>query len=251
MTKSSALDGRIRLIALALEPALVLARIAALPLDDLQSLVATGYFRETRARGLSYPMIARRFDKSVRSVATLAKEAASKQVLPRATNATTRRRKILETISRRNQVTRKALGQAFSQLSPKELDDELVQLTENGLLVEKGGMFRLAKSHFDFTHGELEQRLDAVRHLFSGVAQVIFQRFFTPTGSTAEAFVRTFTFKADRASLSTFRQRSYERMKDEILDVDRSAPRNDAANASAILCVVEEPKDPAWSPRSS
>src|SRR5690606_34288846 len=71
----SPVDVRVRVVEVALTPALVLARVMALPLDDLQHLVATAYFREARARGLSFRAIARRFGKSLRTVTHLARRA--------------------------------------------------------------------------------------------------------------------------------------------------------------------------------
>src|SRR5688572_13117880 len=67
----STVDLRLRIVALSLEPTLALARIAGLPLDELQQLVADGYFRELRLRGLSLEQVARRFGKSKRTVVSL------------------------------------------------------------------------------------------------------------------------------------------------------------------------------------
>lgn len=75
----SPIDLRLQVVAIALDPALTLARIMALPLDDLQRLVATSYYREARRRKLTHSAIARRFKKSVRTIATLAREAESER----------------------------------------------------------------------------------------------------------------------------------------------------------------------------
>lgn len=240
------LDIRLKLVALSLEPALVLSRIIALPLNDLQDLVATGYFREARARGLSYRTIARRFDKSLRTIATLAKEADSHDILPSATAALTTRRRILELIAKRRRITRVALSRAMLNVDSHMLEHELEQLCRQGLLRDEKGTLRAAQSYADMTAGGLAQRLDAVRHLLTTVTQVIYQKFFHVEGEQREAFARTFTFRADGETLEALRKEAYDGLRAAVLAADKAAAA-EGPTGSVVLCVVETPDDRPWS----
>src|SRR5262245_18869748 len=112
-TRLSPIDLRLRMVALALEPGLTLARLSALPLDDLQALVATGYFRQWRARGLSLRGIARVLHKSLRTVATLSSEAGGDAEQLPAGERITLRRKLAARVAAHGPTGRAALAAAI------------------------------------------------------------------------------------------------------------------------------------------
>src|SRR4029453_2963377 len=127
----SPLDLRLKVIAIVLEPALALARVLALPLDDLQRLVATGYFCEARTYGLSFRQIARRFDKSLRTVTNLARSSSADLPLRGGLRITLRRRAAELVAKQRGRMPIAKLLKEFPNV------DQQVLLEEAGGLVSK------------------------------------------------------------------------------------------------------------------
>ena len=252
----SPIDVRLEVIAIALEPALTLARAAAIPLDDLQRLVAAGYFREARARGMSFRTIARRFDRSLRTITNLSK-LANEQGLPRSTSQRiTWRRQLAELVSQRGGegIDVAALFAAVGGADTAVLKEELQQLVETGILTRNDEQVKVSARHFDLVQEDLAPRLESFRHFLRAVAAVAYSRFFV-VDPRAEAFARVLSFTAERSELGGLREGAYEALRSRVFaadahadgDGDRKNPARTTA-AMAAFCVVETPDDPAWRP---
>lgn len=242
----SPVDVRIRVVALALEPALSLARILALPLDDLHRLVDGGYFREVRSRGLSLPQIARRFGKSLRTVATLSQRARQDGTLLSGSDDIRRRRRLVAWLGRHGGATRAAARRHLGESDEQLVHDALDQLVAEGILTEHEGQVRVAAAHMDLLRSDIEHRLDSLSHFLTAVTHVIYRRFFLPP-QRGEAFARVLTFSASPERLATLSEQTYARLKDEVVAVDAEATANGgSALASAVLGVVEIPHDVWW-----
>ncbi|MEM9191816.1 MAG: hypothetical protein AAGF12_21775 [Myxococcota bacterium] len=243
----SPVDVRLRVISIALEPALTLARIVALPLDDLQRLVTAGYFREARSRGMSFRTIARRFDKSLRTVTNLSKTAA--EAVPLSTSQRiTWRRKLAELVVRLGPLDEEALFQKLPSAPRQDLEEQLQQLVDEGIVIKTDDTVHAAAEHMDLVRDELDARLDSLRHFLGSVAQVAYQRFFA-TDEGSEAFARVLTFQASREHLHAIRERAYASMRSDVFEADEAATKSgDGIDATLVFSVVEASRDPAWRP---
>jgi transposase-like protein len=273
--KVSPIDVRLQVVALALEPGLALARLASLPLDDLQRLVAAGYFRDARARGWSFRAIAKRFDKSLRTVTNLSNLANEHGVPLESSQRLGWRRQLVHAVAARPEgLTERALFAAVPEASVEVLAEELAELIEGGILErealdddvrggeargdERGGearggddtRVRVVARHFDLVQDELGPRLESFRHFLRAVAAVAYRRFFV-RDDEAEAFARVLSFSSSRAELVALRERSYAVLRDAAFAADAAAAdaETDTHQAVAVFAVAEEPTDPAWRPR--
>lgn len=271
--KVSPIDVRLQVVALALEPGLALARLASLPLDDLQRLVAAGYFRDARARGWSFRAIAKRFDKSLRTVTNLSNLANEHGVPLESSQRLGWRRQLVHAVAARPEgLTERALFAAVPEASAEVLAEELAELIEEGILERealdddvrgeargdvrgeaRGGddaRVRVVARHFDLVQDELGPRLESFRHFLRAVAAVAYRRFFV-RDDEAEAFARVLSFSSSRAELVGLRERSYAVLRDAAFAADAAAADadTDAHQAVAVFAVAEEPTDPAWRPR--
>ena len=251
-TAVSPIDVRLRVIALALEPALVLARIAGLGLDDVQSLVATGYFREMRSRGHSLRAVARRFGKSLRTVATLSKQAAEQGRFAQLGERMTLQRKLVAHIARHGTVTRAHLPRAMASTDLQAIQAAIAQLIEDGIVIEDGGKLRVVASLLMLTGSTLDQRLDSVRHFLDACTQTLHQRFFVPNADDNDAFARVLSFTATSEHLRQIGGRHYEALKNDVVEADaRAATSGDPQQAAVVFGYVRSPG--AWwsRPRSA
>lgn len=249
-TTLSPIDVRLRVLAAMLEPPVALARILGLPLDDLQQLVAIGYFRELQARGLSWEMIARRLQKSRRTVASLSKTAAAEGP-PLGESARIRlRRRIVRVLAERGACNAASIAGEIVEASPDDVDAELEQLTMQGIVDRRDDdTFALAADTLDLTSDDLDHRLDSLRHFLEAVAHVVYRRFFSRERD-AEAFARVLTFTATRDRLASMREKQFDALAREAIDADAAATSSpDATQASIAICFVETPADLHWKGR--
>lgn len=240
---------RLRVIAVALEPALALARIVALPLDELQELVATGYFREAKARGISLRAMARRFGKSLRTIATLSRRAADKGPLLGESRRLGWRRRIVARIADGGPASVEELRRELPDAEHDEVAEEIEQLVAEGILRRDAGQYAVSAALWSSVGGDVEQRIDSLRHFVSAITQVVYRRFFV-ADPQAEAFARVLSFAAEREELTRIRESTYEALRDRVVESDANASSSaSAVSASVALCVVEAPSDHAWRPR--
>lgn len=243
----SPVDVRLRVVALALEPALALARIAALPLDDLQRLVAAGYFRDARSRGLSFRAIARRFDKSLRTITNLSNVANEHGVPLESSQRLTWRRQLVHAAAARPEgVAERALFQMLPDASTEALEAELQQLVDEGILERADERIRVVARHLDLVQNDLAPRLESLRHFLRAVTAVVYRRFFV-LDADAEAFARVLSFSTSRADLAALREHAYRVLREGAFEADAAEPE-DGAQALAVFAIAEEPDDLAWRP---
>jgi hypothetical protein len=233
-----------RLIAVALEPALALARVSAVPLDDLQDMVTVGYFRELRSRGMTLRAIAGRMQKSVRTVASLSQEAARKRDHLGGSQRLRLRRKLVTYLAKHSRASVAQLQRAMRTMSRAELDEEIQQLATQGIvrLDERG--VELAASLMTLVSDQLEPRIDSLRHFLDVVTQVIYQRFWTPDVGQ-EAFARVLSFRVEPEQLERLRNAYYESLRNAAIEVDGKAGEH-ATEVSAAVCFVRAAGGLPW-----
>jgi hypothetical protein len=234
---ASPIDLRLRVVALALEPGLTLARLSGLSLDDLQELVATGYFRQWRARGLSLRGTARAMQKSVRTVATLSQKAGTAGALSPLGKRIAWRRKLLARVAEARAIDRKKLIAIVRGEPRAEVDAEVQQLLDEGLLALSQGVIVLAVKQVRLLDQDLDARLDSLRHFLDAVTQTVHQRFF---GDDAIALARVLTFRADAARLAELRDKTYAALRDGVVAADGEASA-EARGATVAFCIGETP----------
>jgi hypothetical protein len=246
----SPIDLRLQVVAAALEPGLALGRIMALPLEDLQALVTIGYYRSARERGLSLRQIALRFQKSLRSVASIAKLSRDARPLLESSSRITQRRRIVERIAAREAASPEDLCAALPELPEDEACAAIEQLVAEGILTRADdGLLRVAVAHVDLVQGDADHRLDSLRHFLRAVTQTIYRRFFACDPPEA-AFARVLTFRASPTRLRELRDAHYEELRARVMELDAGSEHDDAAvQASVTLSFVELPDDHFWRPR--
>lgn len=240
----SPVDVRVRVVEVALTPALMLARVMALPLDDLQHLVATAYFREARARGLSFRSIARRFGKSLRTVTNLARRADGDEPFLEGHRRLGHRRRIVAWLAVEGPASLAQIARAIPDADRDELEAELEYLIEQTIVTQGDDGYRVVAAYMDTKAEDLSARLDALRHLLEGVTMAIHRRFFEPRAE-GTSLARVLTFQAKPEALEALAQDGYSALRESILRADESAGE-DAVQASLTLTITEVPAGPGW-----
>jgi hypothetical protein len=216
-----------------------LARLSGLPLDDLQALVATGYFRQWRARGLSLRGIGARLHKSLRTTATLSAKAGADGALTALSKRIGWRRKLVARVAELGSCERRQLGGVVRGERRAEVERELDQLVEEGVLTEQDGSLAVAVQYLSLLGDNVDARLDSLRHFLDATTHVIYQRFFAPDAA-AVALARVLSFRAEQGDLSALRDEAYAALRDRVVAVDARAGA-DARAASIAFCVSEVP----------
>jgi hypothetical protein len=246
-TTQSTLDLRLRIVALSLEPTLALARIVGLPLDDLQQLVADGYFRELRLRGLSLEQVARRIGKTKRTAATLAKRSKTQGPLLDESRRLGWQRQVVRLTSLEPKTADDIRAEVVGVASDR-IEEELEQMVESGLLVrDDDDRYRAAVVHLSFAREDVDARIESLRHFLQTVAHVLYRRFFRPEPGS-EAFARVLTFSAAPEALGRLREAFYERLREAVIAADAEAPE-EAIQGSVVFAAVSTPTDLAWRAR--
>ena len=242
----SVVDVRLRLIAVALEPALALARVSAVPLDDLQTMVTVGYFRELRTRGMTLRAIARRMHKSLRTVAGLSQRAAQQRDLLGGSERLRWRRKLVAQVGKHPRASLARLQRALPKVARAELEEELKQLAAQGIvkLSERGA--ELSADVMTMVSDQLEPRIDSLRHFLDAVTQVIYRRFWT-ADPEHEAFARVLSFRVEPEEFARLRTAYYESLRNAAIKADGNAGES-AVDVSAAVCFVRSSAALPWSP---
>lgn len=238
----SPVDVRVRVVAATLAPALSLARAMALPLDDLEELVTTGYFREARERGWSMRAIARRFGKSLRSVTTLSQRARRTGQAASRSEVIGRRRRTIAWLGSRPGATRAELHVGLGQtIHPKTLDETLADLLDEGVLEEHDERLRVHAAYVDMVQDDLAHRLDSLRHFLDAVTLVVQRRFFA-VHEPGVAFARTITFSAPRDEVEALWTEAFARLHAAAVAADeRAGSATDATQVTVAICLAETP----------
>jgi hypothetical protein len=242
----SVVDVRLRLIAVALEPALALARVSAVPLDDLQAMVTVGYFRELRARGLTLRGIARRMHKSLRTVAGISQLAAREQGSVGGSDRLRRRRKLVAYLGKHPRASFAQLQRLLPKASRAAVEEELKQLAAQGIVKLGERSAELSAEIMTLVSDQLEPRIDSLRHFLGSVTQVIYRRFWT-TDPEREAFARVLSFRVDAEEFERLRSTYYEALRNAAIKADGRAGA-DALDVSAAVCFVRSSAALPWAP---
>ncbi len=235
----SPVDLRLYVIAAALKPALTLARVAGLELDDLQELVADGYFRELQQRGLSWENIARRLGKSRRTIGSIARRSSLRPL--DSSRAIERMRGAVAAVARSRELSEVDLA-AVLRVDVDEVRAVVSSLVEEGVLDRRDDVLVVAAPMLDLVSEDAEHRLDSLRHFFDAITSAVHARFFGGRGGP-EAFARVLTFSARKTDLGRLRDAVYGDLERAIVAEDAAATNEaDAVQASFALCLAEVPK---------
>jgi hypothetical protein len=244
--RATPIDARLRVLLVMLEPTFALARILGLSLDELQRLVALGYFREYKLRGLSLRQMSRYLGKSVRTIAELSKASGEAGPLLDESRWLEWQRELVRAGSM-STIDAEGAAALLPGVDREEAEEMLESLVAAGLLVAReDGRYAAATEHVNMVREDLDARLDSLRQFLGGVAHVVYRRFFRDEGG--EAFARVWTFSAERAQAAAFRAQQYETMREHAIRMDGSDAA-DKVELSALLAVVEHPTDPRWRSR--
>lgn len=234
---STALELRLRVFLLTLEPALALARALSLSLEDVEDAVRVAYVQLYRERGLSLEQIARRIDASRRTVATLSSRGTEARAPFQASRRIGLRRELLRLVSREPGVESEHAREALR--AERELfQQELAVLREEGALEESQGQLYLTRAWTSFEDGSEAARLDSLRHFLRAVTETVRARFLAPAPEE-EAFARVLTFSASKEDLGALRQQLYDLLCSSAAAIDeRAASLPEAAEAMVAFCVA-------------
>lgn len=247
-TETSPIDARLTVVMSALEPALSLARVLHLSLDDFSELTATGYFSLLSRRGLSWQAAAKRLGKSRRTIASLAKRAGSTDPLLSGSQRMQWRRRIVRLLAEEEQQTFEQVSAMVTDAPPDDLRAEVEQLVDEGVLEQRGDGLRVNTHLFDLLSSDFDQRIESLRHFLEAVTHVVYRRFLSRE-SEAEAFARVLTFSARRQDLAEIRD-IYQVLEARVFAADAAAEGDPTAvQASVTMCVVETPTDVLWKVR--
>lgn len=239
-------DKRLRVVSVALEPALVVARALAIPLDDLLTAVSVGYFRVHHERGSSFTAIARRLGKSRRTVATLASLSKTHGRDAESELISTRRR-IIERLASEGAVDEQKFKRRWAKSLGEHLSEELEVLIATGVIERTRGQLRVAAPFLSLMGPDLEQRLASLQQFMLAVAHGIYQRFFGSPSQT-ESFARVLSFRASRARLRGIANDCYRELREAVIQADREVERDPAQGrpCAMVLLATEEPSGPGF-----
>ncbi|MCA9606331.1 MAG: hypothetical protein KC619_12080 [Myxococcales bacterium] len=237
----SHVDAELRLFEAVLAPVTRIARVLQLSLDDLTELVSIQYYRELRARKLSWVQIARHTKKSRRTIGELAKRERSRPLDESRRLAL--RRSLIHRLGR-GPTTLADLRGAFTD---EDLEEEVELLLDGGILQrDPEDRLHVAPPLVDLVGDDLGQRVDSLRHFLDTVSAVVYQRFLA-RDREPEAFARVLSFSATRERLRAMEEEIYAAIERAAVEADEEATDHPAAvDASVAVCFVEAPTDRAW-----
>ena len=242
----SLLDARLLALAVTLEPALAMARILGLSLDDLERLVAIGYFREFRRRGLSLRGMTQRFGKSLRTLAILSKRTQQAGPPLSGSQRMGRKRRVVALLATSGRTSRATISRRLRDTTREELDETLAELVTDGIVARREDRYEVVAAHVDLVKADLDHRIESLRHFLFAVGEVIYRRFWL-IDDGGEAFARVFTFSASPRDLEQLRARLYALIREEVMKIDaESGSREDAIQGSITFTVVQRSDDPRW-----
>lgn len=242
--KLTALNAKLAVLEAMLEPSLTLARALDLSLDDLQKLVATSYYRQYRARGLSQQATARRLQKSIRTVYALAKESAEGREILEGSERLGWQREVVRIVG--SGVTQEQeLFRQMRFIKKRDLDETVDNLVEQGVIIRDGDRLLIAPIEVSLVAEDWDHRLQSLRHFLSSIGQVVYQRFFRLR--PGPGFARVLSFQGPTSAVDTLGTKHYAQIKQAVVQADEEAKVSSArADLSLAYCVVERPDDAVW-----
>lgn len=172
----AAVDPRLKIIALALKPALSLAYRVALPLDELYALVESTYLDEHLAHDLSHEQIARRMKRTARSIRTLSKALKERQHILDASPHLLAERLVLELLNRET-CSRATLFARLPQLEEEMVHAAIESLLAQDFLFEDGDALRIREQVVVLLGEDLDAKLDGARAFVDWTYELFAQRF--------------------------------------------------------------------------
>ncbi len=246
--KVGPLELRLAVVATLMEPALQLAAVLKLPLEDVETLARTGYVRAGKERGLSVRAMARSFKCATATITSIAKRGRDRAI-PEILGLDVDRKRRLITLAGDGPFS---LSEAVDALGHDEVDVTLAieELTEARLLaVDPTGRHRLEAHVVNYVAEDTQVRLAGLRQLLEVVSSVVYSRFFTKDPGS---FVRAASFKSSSADLDAIRDDVWKTLEPRIRDADaRELTGAPKAESIAAFLVAETPHDGVWQSRSA
>ena len=239
-------DRRLRLVSIALEPALLLARSVGLSLDDLLRTVSVSYFKSYQQRGLSFTAIARRLGKSRRTVASLANLAKTPEPAHESDGLSVQRR-ILLYLAAKGPQTAPALKRRFAKLPAPLYERALEAARDAQIIAISDGKYWVTAQFMSMVSSDFERRLASLEQFMQAIANGVHQRFF-PHQGRVESFARVLSFRSSAPTLERIRRDCYEELRSAVLaanaECDGASDAMDALACSVALVFTEEPREP-------
>lgn len=246
--KVGPLELRLAVVATLMEPALQLATVLKLPLEDVETLARTGYIRAGKERGLSVRAMARSFKCATATITSISKRAKDRAI-PEILGLDVDRKRRLVTLAGDGPFT---LVDAVRALGHDEAEVALAleELVEARLLsIDASGRHRLEAHVVNYVAEDTQVRLAGLRQLLEVVSCVVYSRFFTKDPGS---FVRAASFKSTAADLAAIRDDVWKTLEPRIRDADGRPPGADAkAEAVSAFLVAETPHDGVWQSRTA
>ncbi len=242
----SVIDARVRIVAAFLEPPLRFARLAGLPLDELQELVAQGYFRELSRRGMSWSAMAKRMDKSRSTVAGLARRTAEADSPLVTSDRFSIQRRIVRKLANGKLQRTEALLASLSEFRAKDVREALGVLTAEGLVKESDDQVQISTALLDVMGPGFDERLASLRHVLSVMSQTVFHRFFSD-GGAEHAFARVLTFSSRQDAGVKLSLKAYDALETAVVKEDAAASKVEHAGETSVIVVCsEKPEAREW-----
>lgn len=231
----------------AFEPALALARAAELSLDDVVELVSIAYFEQFRRRGLSFENIARRLDKSARSISVLSKKARTLIRQEPDVGTLEQTRAMLEILSS-EQLPHAELVARFPPTVKSKVRATIRQLLADGVLEVRDRHIRVAAKHLSLVHSDLDKRLHGARRLLGSLSSLLYWRFFRENTDDSKAFGRVIDFRLLPERFQMVQERVFALIEELAVELDEEANNSPGQGTSATIAfsIAETPPHPAW-----
>ena len=245
MSEPSPVDKKLAVVASLMEPALHLARIAGLSLDDVRELSGAQFFRLLQRRGLSWESVARKLKKSRRTVAKLARQAASRDDILMGSERLQLRRRIVRALAERD-LAMSELEEQFRGFESEVLLEELDVLRETGI-VAAGQPLRLEAAMLDLLGDDFDRRLESLRHFLESIAHVVYQRFFRDSD---DGMARVWTLSITPNEFESLRNELASALEQRLVEADSHAESSEEAfQVSVTFSAVRTPSAPSWKTR--
>lgn len=248
--KAKLTEAQVRILIAALQPVLTLSRFAQLSLDDLQQIVALAYFEEYRERGMSLENIARRMNKSVRTVAALSQQAKTKARRLEPGEELTRARAIVQMLDEEESLLLRDILARFAPAASPLVKKTLKWLVDENVIAKKEQRYFVSSAHLSLIHPDMPHLIHGARRFFSSLSPLLYWRFFRTVPDSSRAFARTFQFKMKASAWASITNDVSAFIRDRILRLDHEAgddsSESDVVDVSVQLAASQRPDHPAW-----
>jgi len=241
---------RLSVIGTLLEPALRLACVLKLPLEDVETLARSGYVRVAKERGLSVRAMARGFKCSPATITAIVARGRDRRLGAILGLDVDRKRKLVA-LGGESDFDHAAAMRALHEPEEPVLQ-AIEELVEARILSrEPDGRYRLQTGVVNYVDAaDASARLSGLRQLLEGVTALVHQRFFAH--APGSAFVRALSFASRPTDFEGVRDDTYKVLEARVREADRIAEKGADGRASvAAFFVSEMSGDAVWTAKTA